>query len=87
MAGSGYTRRSRTPELSADTGLTVLRSFDPGNSSSGTVEPGGKLPMLRMGDIGLGACSRLASLGLSAICGLLFFEGLIARRPAAMRRG
>ena len=30
--------------------------------------------MLRIGDIGLRASSKLASLGLRAICGLLFFE-------------
>ena len=54
-----------------------MRSFDPGDSSSGTVERGGKLPVLPIGDIGLCAFCSLATLGLRAICGLLFFEGLI----------
>jgi len=31
----------------------VLRSFDPGDSSCGTVERDGKLPVLPIGDIGL----------------------------------
>lgn len=31
----------------------VFRSFDPGDSLSGAVERGGKLPALRIGDIGL----------------------------------
>ena len=43
----------------------------PGDSSSGTVERGGKLPLLRIGDIELRASSRLPPLGLRAICGLL----------------
>ena len=30
-----------------------MQSFDPGDSSSGTVERGGKLPVLPIGDIGL----------------------------------
>ena len=52
----------------------VLRWFDPEASSSGTVERGGKLPVLPIGDIGLCAFSRLAHLGLRAICGLLLFR-------------
>ena len=36
-----------------DVGGQLLRSFDPGDSSSGTVTRGGKLPPLRIGDIGL----------------------------------
>ena len=61
----------------------VLRWFDPGVSSSGTVERSGKLPVLRIGDIGLCASSRLASLGLRAICGLLFFAvGFLAGSTA-----
>ena len=54
-----------------------MRSFDPGDSSSGTVERGGKLPVLRIGDIELRASSSIPPLALWAICGLLFFEGLI----------
>ena len=54
-----------------------MRSFAPGDSSCETVERGGKLPVLPIGDIGLCASSRLVLLGLLAICGLLFFEGLI----------
>ena len=38
------------------------------------VERGGKLPVLPIGDIGLRAFSRLASLAPRAICGPLFFE-------------
>ena len=43
------------------------------NPESEAVKWSGKLPVLRMGDIALCASSRLASLGLRAICGLLFF--------------
>ena len=47
------------------------------NPESEAVKWSGKLPLLRIGEIGLCASPRLASLGLRAICGLLFFEGLI----------
>ena len=40
---------------------------------SEAVKWSGKLPVLRIGDIGLCASPRLAPLGLWAICGLLFF--------------
>ena len=42
------------------------------NSESGAVEWSGKLPVLQIGNIGLCASPRLASLGPRAICGLLF---------------
>jgi len=62
-----------------------LRSITPGDSSDGTVERDGKLPVLLIGDIGLCAFSRLALLGILAICGLLFFEDLVDEggQPAA----
>ena len=44
---------------------------------SGAVKWSATLPVLSIGDIGLCASSSLALLGLWAICGLLFFEGLI----------
>ena len=40
---------------------------------SEAVKWSGKLPVLRIGDIGLCASPRLAPLGLWAICGLLSF--------------
>ena len=43
------------------------------NPESEPVKWSGKLPVLRIGDIGLCASSRLASLGLLAVCGPLFF--------------
>ena len=46
------------------TGAHVLRWFTPPGSSSETVERGGKLPVFRIGEIGLSASPRLASLGL-----------------------
>ena len=44
------------------------------NPESEAVKRGGKPPVLRIGAIGLCASSRLASLGLRAICGLLLFR-------------
>ena len=66
------------------------------NPESEAVKRGAKLPVLRIGDIGLFASSRLAPLGLRAICGLLFFAvGFLAdttvfpspasERPSARR--
>ena len=43
------------------------------NPESEAVKWSGKLPVLRIGDIGLCVSSWLAPLGLWAICGLLFF--------------
>ena len=43
------------------------------NPESEAVKWSGKLPVLRIADIGLCASSWLAPLGLWAICGLLFF--------------
>ena len=58
-----------------------MRSFDPGDSSSGTVKRGGKLPVLRIGDIGLCVSSSLVPLGLKAICGLLFLAVVFLAEP------
>jgi len=58
-----------------------LRAFDPGDPSCGTVKRDGKLPVLPIRDIGLCACSSLALSRLLAICGLLFFKGLISEDP------
>ena len=47
------------------------------NPESEAVKRGATLPVLSIGNIGLCASSSLALLGLWAICGLLFFEGLL----------
>jgi len=53
-----------------------LRSFDPGNSPSGTVKRGGKLP--RFGsEISVVSMLLACPSRPLAICGLLFFEGLV----------
>ncbi len=43
------------------------------NPESEAVKWSGKLPVLRIGELGLCASSWIAPLGLWAICGLLFF--------------
>ena len=47
------------------------------NAQSEAVKWGGKLPVLRIGAIVWCASSKLASLGLRATCGLLFFSSCI----------
>ena len=64
-------------------GGRVLRSFDPGDSSSGTAERGGNLPLLRIGAMGWSASCGIASRSFSFVCGLLFFE--LAQRQATPR--
>ena len=57
------------------------------NPESEPVKWSGKLPVLRIGDIGLCASPGLAPLGLWAICGLLFFRCRLPGRLDSLPTG